>query len=148
MSAGKMRRNQRRRTFIPRSVLPADQKLTPTRQTLCNCLNSRETLCKARCPNYTPIYRVSFRSHTSHESINPNSTPQPCPVSISSPTPIPTPTPTPTPLCECEQIFCIQAWPQSCYCANAGKEACYKKCGGPKPSLQVTPPSLSCTLPH
>lgn len=39
--------------------------------------------------------------------------------------------------CECDEIMCIQMWPESCYCANAAAESCYQKCGGKKPKLQV-----------
>lgn len=41
--------------------------------------------------------------------------------------------------CECEETFCIQAFPASCVCANRNKNACWKKCGGPKPAYQVPP---------
>jgi hypothetical protein len=33
-------------------------QLTTLFQALCNCLNGRETLCKKRCPDYKPTYRV------------------------------------------------------------------------------------------
>jgi hypothetical protein len=40
--------------------------------------------------------------------------------------------------CECEEVMCIQSWPEGCYCANAAKEQCHKKCGGKKPKFQVS----------
>ncbi|KAF2110408.1 hypothetical protein BDV96DRAFT_201537 [Lophiotrema nucula] len=100
---------------------------------LCNCLNSRETMCKNHCPDYVPTYR-------------------PCPI---SPTNIPTPTPTsiPTatstatqkPSCVCANKACPMIWPLSCYCANDIKKACYDKCGGPEPAY-ATCPSLPTLL--
>lgn len=39
--------------------------------------------------------------------------------------------------CKCEEVMCIQSFPAGCFCANAGKRACWKKCGGPKPAFQV-----------
>ncbi|KAF1830964.1 hypothetical protein BDW02DRAFT_76685 [Decorospora gaudefroyi] len=48
--------------------------------------------------------------------------------------------------CVCDQVMCIQSWPESCYCANAAKEQCYKKCGGEKPELQDCPPQNSPSL--
>ncbi|KAH8710205.1 hypothetical protein GQ44DRAFT_437017 [Phaeosphaeriaceae sp. PMI808] len=48
--------------------------------------------------------------------------------------------------CECEQTLCSQVWPNSCYCANAAAEMCYKKCGGPKATLQQCPPMLSKSI--
>ncbi|KAF2034303.1 hypothetical protein EK21DRAFT_85357 [Setomelanomma holmii] len=48
--------------------------------------------------------------------------------------------------CECDQIMCVQMWPESCYCANAAAEACHKKCGGKKPDLQTCPPQTTLTL--
>ncbi|CAI6337767.1 unnamed protein product [Periconia digitata] len=103
---------------------------------LCQCRNSRETLCKQTCPDYVPTYL-------------------PCPTgsptlrsSTSTQVPVPTPTSSSTPgECECEERFCAMMWPQSCYCANANKQACYDKCGGVKPALAdcppIDPPSLS-----
>ncbi|KAF2137662.1 uncharacterized protein K452DRAFT_100540 [Aplosporella prunicola CBS 121167] len=49
------------------------------------------------------------------------------------------PPPKPTPSCECEQKFCLQSWPGSCYCANQNKLDCYYKCGGTYPELQSCP---------
>ncbi|KAF2192538.1 hypothetical protein K469DRAFT_745947 [Zopfia rhizophila CBS 207.26] len=99
---------------------------------LCNCLNSRETLCKQRCPEYVPTYR-------------------PCPTSPAS-----TPTPKPT-SCVCEKTYCPMVWPESCHCENNAKKSCYDKCGGPPPTYQVCdasanlvakevePPKPTCT---
>lgn len=46
--------------------------------------------------------------------------------------------PKPAKTCKCDQVACVQSWPASCYCANSAKTACYKKCGGAKPVLQVS----------
>lgn len=68
-------------------------------------------------------------------------TAQPCP--MNPPTSMSTSVPTPTSSvqaatnCTCEETFCIQQWPQSCYCQNAQKQRCYEKCGGTSPDLQV-----------
>ncbi|KAL5411495.1 hypothetical protein PMIN06_002620 [Paraphaeosphaeria minitans] len=86
---------------------------------LCRCLNSRETMCQRACPMYKPTY-------------------MPCPVN--PPTPSPTPEVQVEPTCTCEPGFCIQVWPQSCYCGNAQKQHCFEKCGGVKPELQECPP--------
>ncbi|KAF2135254.1 uncharacterized protein K452DRAFT_293358 [Aplosporella prunicola CBS 121167] len=37
--------------------------------------------------------------------------------------------------CVCEDVFCIQSWPESCICANNAKIDCYNKCGGAYPTL-------------
>ncbi|KAH7073298.1 hypothetical protein FB567DRAFT_597612 [Paraphoma chrysanthemicola] len=50
------------------------------------------------------------------------------------------------PACECEQIMCIQMWPDSCYCGNAAAQACYDKCGGKKPVLQTCPPRTTLAI--
>ncbi|USP82315.1 uncharacterized protein yc1106_09589 [Curvularia clavata] len=42
--------------------------------------------------------------------------------------------------CVCEPTYCIQSWPDSCYCANAAKKACYDKCGGNVPVYDTCPP--------
>ncbi|KAF1951779.1 hypothetical protein CC80DRAFT_528248 [Byssothecium circinans] len=42
--------------------------------------------------------------------------------------------------CECEPRVCAQNWPDSCYCGNANKQACFNTCGGIKPSFQPCPP--------
>lgn len=52
--------------------------------------------------------------------------------------------PTPSLTCALKycEIICIQVFPQSCYCENAAKKACFDNCGGPVPSYQV----ISMTL--
>lgn len=35
--------------------------------------------------------------------------------------------------CPCEQVYCIQSFPDSCYCERAAAERCYESCGGEKP---------------
>lgn len=42
--------------------------------------------------------------------------------------------------------MCIQMLPESCYCARAAEERCYKKCGGKKPKPQVRFPFFSLDL--
>ncbi|KAF1934091.1 uncharacterized protein M421DRAFT_112764 [Didymella exigua CBS 183.55] len=39
--------------------------------------------------------------------------------------------------CDFEERFCIQQWPQSCFCANANKYARYLRCGGAIPTYQT-----------
>lgn len=56
--AGQMRRQRRGCT----SPLPFSSRKTHANhcvQTLCQCLNNRETLCKEHCPDYVPTYLVS-----------------------------------------------------------------------------------------
>lgn len=91
---------------------------------LCNCFNSRETICKNHCPDYVPTYR-------------------PCPASpIPAPTttipPIATSTPS-KPTCTCKPMYCPQIWPESCHCDNSNKMDCFNKCGGALPTLQTCP---------
>ncbi|KAH7402782.1 hypothetical protein BKA66DRAFT_9357 [Pyrenochaeta sp. MPI-SDFR-AT-0127] len=96
--------------------------------TLCQCLNNKEFLCTQRCPDYRPRYRVC----------------PPAPPSLTLP-PLPTPT---LPICQCEQVYCLQAWPESCHCANNAAQKCFEKCGGVKPVLQVCPTTqLSARAP-
>lgn len=152
---------------------------------LCNCLNSRETLCKKRCPKYEPTYLPCpvRPSPTLSPTISAKPTTKPktceCPLvnclaiwpggchcqntaaqncydkcggeppkvqDCSIDTTFPQPSSEPEPTCECEGIMCIQMWPESCYCANAAAQACYAKCGGPKPDLQTCPPQSSLSL--
>ncbi|KAF2022156.1 hypothetical protein BU24DRAFT_384656 [Aaosphaeria arxii CBS 175.79] len=80
--------------------------------TLCRCKNTRERLCKEMCPDYQPLYL-------------------PCPISPPTNSPIPPP---------CENKACPMVWPQSCYCMNSIKSACFAKCGGEAPTLQECPP--------
>ncbi|ORY19669.1 hypothetical protein BCR34DRAFT_595137 [Clohesyomyces aquaticus] len=93
---------------------------------LCQCLNSRETLCHKHCPDYVPLYIPCPTNPPT--SLIPSATSKPSK---------PTPPPKPTGSCVCETVYCLQVWPQSCTCANAGKKACFEKCGGPKPEYQV-----------
>ncbi|KAH7052187.1 hypothetical protein B0J12DRAFT_739745 [Macrophomina phaseolina] len=54
-----------------------------------------------------------------------------------APTPtLPSSTPSSSATCTCEPRICIQSWPDSCLCANKGKQECYEKCGGEKPVFQ------------
>ncbi|KAF2643400.1 hypothetical protein P280DRAFT_446947 [Massarina eburnea CBS 473.64] len=108
---------------IPASVCQCPQVKCPGDDSvkLCQCLNSRESLCKNRCPDYVPTYL-------------------PCPAKPTS-TPVPAPpVPSANAACECETQFCAQLWPESCYCGNANKQACFEQCGGVKPALQACPP--------
>ena len=61
-------------------------------------------------------------------------------LTFSQPCPVNPPTPSSAP-CTCEMTFCIQSWPQSCYCGNAQKQRCFQKCGGVQPEMQVPPPT-------
>jgi hypothetical protein len=70
---------------------------------------------------------------------------QPCP--INPPTiPVPTATPSP-PKCVCNHVSCPMIWPLSCHCANDGAKACYEKCGGEQPILEVRSITLASSLP-
>ena len=72
----------------------------------------------------------------------PRASPLPLPTSLTHPQPCPAnpPSPSPTP-CTCEMGFCVQSWPESCYCGNAQKQRCFTKCGGVQPNFQVPPSS-------
>ncbi|KAK7533740.1 uncharacterized protein J3D65DRAFT_660183 [Phyllosticta citribraziliensis] len=41
--------------------------------------------------------------------------------------------PNPNFKCPCEEIYCIQSYPESCECANRNARECYDNCGGPEP---------------
>lgn len=64
----------------------------------------------------------------------------------SKPTPRPTPTPSvlpdlpKVPGCECEQMMCIQSFPDSCHCEYGIAKDCYDKCGGKSPGSNTCPP--------
>ncbi|KAF2823209.1 hypothetical protein CC86DRAFT_64403 [Ophiobolus disseminans] len=47
--------------------------------------------------------------------------------------------------CTCDDVFCVQMWPESCHCANAAEQACATKCGR-KAALKECPPQPSLTL--
>ena len=73
-----------------------------------------------------------------------------CPALPVAPVPKPTPKPNPTPAvlpdkpkapgCECEQMMCIQSFPDSCHCEYGIAKDCYDKCGGKSPGLNTCPP--------
>ncbi|PVH95864.1 hypothetical protein DM02DRAFT_484893, partial [Periconia macrospinosa] len=58
-------------------------------------------------------------------------------------TPTYLPCPISPPTTTCEERFCIMMWPQSCYCANANKQACYEKCGASNPISKRTTTTAS-----
>ncbi|KAF2786593.1 hypothetical protein K505DRAFT_259560 [Melanomma pulvis-pyrius CBS 109.77] len=109
----------------PQVKCPADDAVK-----LCNCINGRETMCVERCPDYKPTYL-------------------PCPASPLPTASVPCATATPSPpKCVCDRILCPMIWPLSCHCANGVAQACYDKCGGAPPVLQVCdrPTAISTLL--
>ncbi|XPS94112.1 hypothetical protein M3J09_003437 [Ascochyta lentis] len=133
----------------------------------CRCTNIAELNCKRRCPKYNPTkLRLCPKKTTTPVNTLPTPTlpilgiptpslPTPTLPTPTLPTPtLPTPTlPTPTlppspelsdtpriPGCECEEMMCIQSFPDSCHCAYGIAEKCWKKCGGPSPGLNTCPP--------
>ncbi|KZM19669.1 hypothetical protein ST47_g8952 [Ascochyta rabiei] len=44
------------------------------------------------------------------------------------------------PGCVCEEMMCIQSYPDSCHCAYGIAKTCWQKCGGPSPGLNTCPP--------
>ncbi|EMD89637.1 hypothetical protein COCC4DRAFT_56390 [Bipolaris maydis ATCC 48331] len=51
--------------------------------------------------------------------------------------------------CTCEPVVCLDSWPDSCYCANDAKKACYEKCGGTPPTYDTCPPrSIAVRAPQ
>jgi hypothetical protein len=74
--------------------------------------------------------------------------PKPKPKPSPKPKPIPKPAPSVLPLpdlakvpgCECEQMMCIQSFPDSCHCEWGIAKDCYDKCGGKSPGLNTCPP--------
>lgn len=74
-----------------------------------------------------------------------------CPALPVPPAPKPTPRPRPTPQvlplpdvpsvpgCECEEMMCIQSYPESCHCAWGIAKSCYDKCGGKSPGINTCP---------
>ena len=95
----------------------------------CYCANGAKKAVYEKCCVYIPVYAK-------------------CPLpSGAAPAPAPAPTPLPVieltkppPSCVCEQVLCIQAWPDSCHCENNAKKACFAKCGGKEPIYQICPP--------
>ncbi|KAI4617245.1 hypothetical protein J4E80_005444 [Alternaria sp. BMP 0032] len=84
----------------------------------CYCRNDAKKACFEKCGGEEPTY-------------------DDCTVDIVTPQPAPTPTPLlPEPICVCEGYVCIQSWPESCLCRNAGEKACFEKCGGEEPTYQ------------
>ncbi|KAF2655050.1 hypothetical protein K491DRAFT_439166 [Lophiostoma macrostomum CBS 122681] len=113
----------------PQVKCPADNAVV-----LCQCLNTRETICHNHCPDYVPAYR-------------------PCPIAPPSPTPTPTQSQSlslsrslpststdRSPTCTCHPESCPMIWPESCYCQNESIKKCYETCGGDEPVCQ------SCAL--
>jgi hypothetical protein len=82
----------------------------------CSCINTAAQNCHQRCggepPNLQPCEGDQDYPKTDNEAT-----------------------------CECESVFCIQSFPEGCYCANAAAQSCYEKCGGVAPHLKV------CSMP-
>jgi hypothetical protein len=135
-----------------RSTRIGSQKANALCVQACECLQQNALLCyqaalraglNCPMPVFTPCAAdpgtasgyLTFgkRHHKSTASVTKS---KPTPVSSSSSSAYPTPT------CTCEPMVCAQSWPESCYCENEVKEACYKKCGGPLPVIQVSGPFL------
>jgi hypothetical protein len=60
-------------------------------------------------------------------------------MTLSTMSTMPAPSPKPS-SCVCDDIMCIQAWPQSCHCDNGARMRCWEKCGGPEPTMASCPP--------
>ncbi|KNG44710.1 proteinase inhibitor kazal [Stemphylium lycopersici] len=93
----------------------------------CHCINDGKRACYEKC-GVEPMYLDCSASNVKREA---------------EPEPAPEPEPEPEPAsaaCECEEVACPQVWPESCYCANDVKKACFDKCGGPPPLYQTCPP--------
>ncbi|KAF5851044.1 hypothetical protein GGP41_010650 [Bipolaris sorokiniana] len=93
----------------------------------CYCANDAKNACYEKCGGSPPTYDTcpprGIIARTPQEA---------------APTPAPTPMPPST--CICEPVFCLDSWPESCYCNNAVKKNCYEKCGGEIPKYQTCPP--------
>jgi hypothetical protein len=84
---------------------------------LCDCINTAAQRCHARCGGSPPkLQQCPTEELDSGSKDQADAT------------------------CECESVFCIQSYPEGCYCANSAAQACHTKCGGPAPQLKV------CTL--
>ncbi|RYN17115.1 hypothetical protein AA0112_g12212 [Alternaria arborescens] len=92
----------------------------------CYCRNNATRACFENCGGAEPMYQdCSLPDVETH-----------------APEPVPEPLPLLEPqtdTCVCEDVVCIQSWPESCYCRNDADKACYEKCGGIEPVYQ------SCT---
>jgi hypothetical protein len=92
----------------------------------CYCANDAKKACYEKCGGNIPIYDI-------------------CPpIGVTARAPqqaasTPPPPPPPPATCECEGWICIQSWPESCYCENDAKKACFDKCGGEEPVYQTCP---------
>ncbi|KAH9868745.1 hypothetical protein J1614_007817 [Plenodomus biglobosus] len=94
----------------------------------CFCENKVAQDCYAKCGGPQPTLQTCPASALPAREAEPAVELDPVPVSDS------------TGNCTCEDIMCIQVWPDSCWCANAAAERCYDKCGGEKPQLMSCPP--------
>lgn len=93
-------------------------------------------MCKRRCPRYIPKWTVSLLSGTRYVSSAPLTQRKPCSTkSIQAPHPTFSSELSLSP-CVCDDIMCVQSWPESCHCANNAVQQCYDRCGGEKPILQ------------
>lgn len=94
----------------------------------CFCENKIAQDCHAKCGGPQPTLQTCPASANAARDAEPVAALDTVPVSDS------------TGNCTCEDTMCIQVWPDSCWCANAAAERCYKKCGGNKPQLMDCPP--------
>ncbi|KAK8195506.1 uncharacterized protein BKA78DRAFT_309992 [Phyllosticta capitalensis] len=46
--------------------------------------------------------------------------------------------PNPNFKCPCEEVYCIQSYPESCECENRNKRECFDNCGGLEPTYDVS----------
>jgi hypothetical protein len=90
---------------------------------MCDCINNAAKNCHKRCGGSPP----RLRQCEVEEIVAPDSQY----VTKDAPT------------CKCESVFCVQSFPEGCYCANAAAQACYAKCGGQVPDLKVRIPRTS-----
>jgi len=89
----------------------------------CYCRNDNARKCFEECGGPEPIY-------------------EDCSIDIAPRAPEPVPEPVPeaqSEVCTCEPVFCIQSWPESCWCAYDAAAACAEKCGNPVP-VDTCPP--------
>ncbi|CBX94700.1 hypothetical protein IAQ61_009382, partial [Plenodomus lingam] len=94
----------------------------------CLCANRAAQSCYAKCGGPQPMMKSCTAGALVAREVEPEASSDPEQV------------PELAKECTCEETMCIQMWPDSCWCANAAAQQCYKKCGGRKPVLQSCPP--------
>ncbi|XP_014559233.1 hypothetical protein COCVIDRAFT_35505 [Bipolaris victoriae FI3] len=92
----------------------------------CYCANDAKKVCYEKCGGSPPTYNTC--------------PPRGVTARAADEAAAPTPTPTAPSTCVCEPVFCLDSWPDSCYCNNTAKKNCYEKCGGELPEYQKCPP--------